>query len=293
MLKRRLLLGAFYLASWMPRSFAQWLGQLLGKVLWLTNSEARRVTEINVGLCYASHSEAEREMLVRQSLIATAMTALETPSVWLGKREKLARWIAATHGLEAFDALCGQGRGVLLIVPHIGNWELFNAYHAARGKRLTALFRPPRQAPLAGIIHYLRVQFGNHMVPTTARGIVQLFKRLQRGEVVAVLPDQVPESGVFASFFGQAALTDRLAHRLVQKTDASVVMMGLLRNEDGLFDLHLVPIDGLNNPDEDEALSELNLAIQQLVQRAPAQYQWEYKRFKRQPHGARDPYLKS
>ncbi len=131
------------------------------------------------------------------------------------------------------------------------------------------------------------------MVPTTARGIVQVFKRLQRGEVVAVLPDQVPESGVFASFFGQAALTDRLAHRLVQKTDASVVMMGLLRNDDGLFDLHLVPIDGLNNPNEDEALSDLNLAIQQLVQRAPAQYQWEYKRFKRQPGGARDPYLKS
>jgi KDO2-lipid IV(A) lauroyltransferase len=129
-------------------------------------------------------------------------------------------------------------------------------------------------------------------VPTTPRGIVQLFKRLQQGEVVAVLPDQVPESGVFVPFFEQAALTDRLAHRLVQKTGASVVMMGLLRNEVGCFDLHLVPIEGLSNPDEAEALTDLNFAISQFIERAPAQYQWEYKRFKRHPDGGRDPYLK-
>ena len=291
-MKRRFLLGAFYLASWMPRSIAQRMGQLLGRVLWLANTEARRVTEINLRLCYPALTEAEREGLARQSLIATAMTALETPKVWLGNREALAQWVTAVHGLEAFDALCEEGNGVLLMVPHIGNWELFNAYHAARGKRLTALFRPPRQAAMAGIIHHLRVQFGNDMVPTTPRGIVQLFKRLQQGEVVAVLPDQVPESGVFVPFFEQAALTDRLAHRLVQKTGASVVMMGLLRNEVGRFDLHLVPIEGLSNPDEAEALTDLNLAISQLIERAPAQYQWEYKRFKRHPDGGRDPYLK-
>ncbi len=289
-MKRRILLGAFYLASWMPRWLAQRMGRLLGRVLWLANTEARRVTEINLRLCYPALTEAEREGLARQSLIATAMTALETPKVWLGNREALAQWVTATHGLEAFDALCEEGNGVLLMVPHIGNWELFNAYHAARGKRLTALFRPPRQAAVAGIIHHLRVQFGNDMVPTTPRGIVQLFKRLQQGEVVAVLPDQVPESGVFVPFFEHAALTDRLAHRLVQKTGASVVMMGLLRNEDGRFDLHLLPIEGLSNPDEAGALTDLNLAISQLIERAPAQYQWEYKRFKRQPAGGKDPY---
>ena len=291
-MKRRFLLGAFYLASWMPRVFAQWMGRLLGRVLWLANTEARRVTEINLRLCYPGCSEAERELLARRSLIATAMTALETPKVWLGNREVLAQWVTATHGLEAFEALCEEGNGVLLMVPHIGNWELFNAYHAARGKRLTALFRPPRQAVMAGIIHHLRVQFGNDMVPTTPRGIVKLFKRLQQGEVVAVLPDQVPENGVFVPFFKQTALTDRLAHRLVQKTGASVMLMGLLRNEDGRFDLHLVPIEGLSNPNEAEALADLNLAISQLIERAPAQYQWEYKRFKRQPGGRRDPYLK-
>ena len=75
-MKRRFLLGAFYLASWMPRVFAQWMGRLLGRVLWLANTEARRVTEINLRLCYPGCSEAERELLARQSLIATAMTCL-------------------------------------------------------------------------------------------------------------------------------------------------------------------------------------------------------------------------
>ena len=98
----------------------------------VANTEARRVTEINLRLCYPALTEAEREGLARQSLIATAMTALETPKVWLAI-EALAHWVTAVHGLEAFDALCEEGNGVLLMVPHIGNWELFNAYHAARG----------------------------------------------------------------------------------------------------------------------------------------------------------------
>ena len=70
------------------------------------------------------------------------------------------------------------------------------------------------------------------------------------------------------------------------------MMMGLLRNEDGRFDLHLLPIEGLSNPNEAEALTDLNFAITQLIESAPAQYQWEYKRFKRHPDGGRDPYLK-
>lgn len=291
-MKQRFILALFHLASWLPRPVLQRLGHLAGRMMWQLNTEARRVTEINLNLCYSGLTLEQRAKLCKDSLVSTATTACETPKVWLGDRGLLARWVHSTHGLEHFQALCQQPKGVLLMVPHIGNWELFNAYHAAQGQKLTALFRPPRQAAMASIIHHLRVQFGNDMVPTTARGIVQLFKRLERGETVAVLPDQVPESGLFVPFFGQPAYTDRLAHRLVQKSGARVVLMGLLRREDGLFDLHLVPFDGLNDPDESVALTQLNEAIGALVAKAPAQYQWEYKRFKRQPEGLRDPYLR-
>ena len=291
-MKQRLILALFYVASWLPRPMLQVMGHLAGWLMWRVGSDARRVTEINLSLCYPDLTQHERDSLCRDSLIATAMTACETPKVWLGDRASLAQWVHSTHGLEIFQSLCRQSQGVLLMVPHIGNWELFNAYHAAQGQKLTALFRPPRQAAMAAIIHHLRVQFGNDMVPTTPRGIVQLFKRLEKGETVAVLPDQVPDSGLFVPFFGRPAFTDRLAHRLVQKSGAKVVLMGLLRRADGRFDLHLVPFDGLNNPDEVAAIADLNSAIEALIAKAPAQYQWEYKRFKRQPEGLSDPYLR-
>ena len=38
------------------------------------------------------------------------------------------------------------------------------------------------------------------------------------------------------------------------------------------------------------ALQALNHSIETLVREAPEQYQWEYKRFKRQPEGHSRPY---
>lgn len=109
-----------------------------------------------------------------------------------------------------------------------------------------------------------------------------------KGGVVAILPDQVPEpsAGVYAPFFGQPALTMTLAHRLIQRTQPTVLMAALLRTEEG-FELVVQQVaEQITDPDPKVSAEAMNAAIESLVQRAPAQYQWGYKRFKRPPPGA-------
>jgi len=65
----------------------------------------------------------------------------------------------------------------------------------------------------------------------------------------------------------------------------------LIRNPKGLFDVFYEPLPGLvASVEEAMALKSLNDALEGLIRRFPAQYQWEYKRFKKQPDGLLDPY---
>ncbi len=263
---------------------------MLGLILYHGQSRSRRISDRNIELCFPHLTAEEHQQLVRESLISTAQTAFETPAVWTKKSEHLLTWIDHVYGEEVIEEALSGNSGTLLLVPHIGNWELFNAIFAQKGFQLTALFKPPKQKALASIIEKVRMRYGNDMVPTNSRGLVRLFRVLSAGGNVAVLPDQVPESGLFISFFGIPAYTDRLVHRLVRKTNAAPVLVALIRNSRGRFDLHYAAVPELAVEDEQAGLGALNTALEALVREHPAQYQWEYKRFKKRPTGSAEIY---
>jgi Kdo2-lipid IVA lauroyltransferase/acyltransferase len=248
------------------------------------------VTQANLELCFPDMSEVERGELARVSLKSTGQTLMETPVVWLSKPKTLTTWIERVVNEELLDVATGAGKGVIVLLPHIGNWELFNVYFAGRGK-MTALYQPPRQVYLQELIEDIRSRFGNEMVPTNVKGIARLYKVLQAGGVVTILPDQVPANGLFVPFFGVEALTDQLVSRLVQKTGATVVAVSVIRLENGRFEIVVQPGDeGIYSPEIEASVTAVNKTVEKLVINVPEQYQWEYKRFRKRPKGEKKMY---
>ena len=129
------------------------------------------------------------------------------------------------------------------------------------------------------------------MVPTTGSGLKQLYKTLQEGGTAVILPDQVPAAGQFVPFFGQPVLTDVLASRLLMKTGAKALGITIVRNEEGLFEAHvLAPDPSIYEPDEVTSIRAVNDLMQTCAEIAPTQYQWEYKRFRERPPGSKKIY---
>ncbi len=109
---------------------------------------------------------------------------------------------------------------------------------------------------------------------------------------MGILPDQVPEktaAGGVAPFFGQPSLTIGLIHGLIQKTGCAVASVFAQRVPGGFKMVVLDADPAIYSEDELTSLTGMNASVEACVRRAPAQYQWEYKRFKRQPDG-RNPY---
>lgn len=185
-----------------------------------------------------------------------------------------------------------NGTGLLLLIPHLGHWELLGHWVSQLGP-LHALYQPPKAEGLDALVLNGRRGAGFQVHPTTVRGVSALSKALKNGEIVAVLPDQHPdpEGSVKAPFFNHAIPTMTLAAKLIQKNpQAHVLTLAALRRFPGAYEVVLDrPNEEFRNSDLVTACTEMNQSIERLIAQAPEQYQWEYKRFRGLPAGVQ-PY---
>lgn len=274
------------LIAHLPLPLCRALGTLIGALLYRIPNRTLRDTRTNLALCFPELSEREREQLAHQSLIESARTFIEMPSIWLGDPALWLSRIEIGDTQQTMRRLLAQGRGLIVAAPHLGNWEV-GAHLLSDTAPVTVLYRPPRKPELEQLIVDGRSAKGARLVPTTTRGVKALFKALRKGEMVAILPDQEPkggtaEAGVFAPFFGTPAHTMVLISRLAEKTGAPVVFVYVERTRQPKpyrFQLRMAP-PGIGDPDPLVAATALNLGVENLVRECPRQYQWSYRRFR-------------
>lgn len=227
----------------------------------------------------------------------------ELPFLWLRPREQplgpLLRW----QGAELLDDALDAGRGLVLLTPHLGCFEVCAQAYAERcGQRqpLTALYRPSRSAWLSELEETARHRPGLLTAPASLAGVRQMLRALRQGQTVGLLPDQVPPQGmgVWAPFFGHPAYTMTLAARLVQQTGAAWLLMACERLPRGQgFAVHVSrPPEPLpprpagadaaaEERHQTECAAVINRAMEHLIRQYPGQYLWGYHRYKA-PRGA-------
>lgn len=280
----------FKLLALLPLCILRALGSAAGSLIWLLNGRAAKVTRENIALCFPELSPAEHTRLTRQSLKETAKTAMEAGAIWRNSWEWLQGKIVAMEGDDILRAKLAEGKGVLVLAPHHGNWEVVAPYLASVAN-LTAMYQPLDNPKMDELVLAGRSKLNITMAPTNRKGVMMLFKALQGGTIVGVLPDQVPAAesgGQVAPFFGQPALTMTLVQGLIQRTGCAVCSCYAERVEGG-FKLVVIEADAqIYSEDPLTSVTGLNASVAACVRRAPAQYQWEYKRFRRLP----EPYSK-
>lgn len=273
------------LLALLPLPLLRLLGDWLGRCWWRLNGRAARFTRENIALCLPELSPAQQQELAQQSLRETAKTAMEAGAIWRNSWAWLDSKIVAKEGDDLLRRKLAEGKGVLVLAPHHGNWEVVAPYLASVA-RLTAMYQPLENPKMDELVLAGRSKLNIAMAPTNRKGVMMLFKALQSGSIVGILPDQVPArdaGGEVAPFMGQPALTMTLVHGLIQRTGCAVCSCYAER-VDGGFKIVVMDADpDIYSEDQLTSLLGLNASVAACVRRAPAQYQWEYKRFRRLP----------
>ncbi len=271
------------LCSWLSLQRAQLTGAWLGRLIWRANAQPARINRENLARCFPELDETESTRLSRASLEETCKFATESGMITYWKKARWLKLVQKVSGWENIEEAKRAGRGILVLAPHFGNWELFNLYLGSLID-LTVLYKPPKLAALNSMFRRVRARSGSNMVQTDAAGLRVFYRALREGRAAGLLPDQVPDpqAGLIAPFFGQPALTMTFVHRLIRATNPVVVFcyahrlpsargydIGIQQAPEGVYDHNTLT-----------CLTAINEGVEKIVQIDPAQYQWEYKRFK-------------
>ena len=278
-----LAVAALRFVSWLPLSWVRAFGAFAATLIWWCRGNDRRIAEINLKLCFPSMPDSERRALARQALTATTRTMAELGWVWLRPRDAQ----ALTRGnIPQFQAALDGDRPVVILAPHLGNWEVLN-FWLSEHAHMHALYMPSGIERFDNLVQRSRESLGNTVHPATLRGVASLMRAMKKKhEITGILPDQVPErnNGRFADFYGHPAWTGPLPVRLIQETNAIAFMAFAKRLPDGHFQIIMQePDEDIYSDDVDTALAAMNRSIEKLIALAPEQYLWSYKRFRRSP----------
>jgi len=263
------------------------LGALLGWLVWLLSPSYRR--RLHANAAQAGLSPGQR----RRSVAEAGKMGTEGLRLWLRPPDDPIADPIEWHGAALIDDALRAGRGLLLLTPHLGSFELSAQAYAERWGRLkpiTVLYRPARHPALRALQERARARPALAAAPADLGGVRQMLRALRRGEAVGLLPDQVPPhgQGTWAPFFGRPAYSMTLAARLALQSGAPVLLARCERLPAGRgYRLSLSP---LAEPipaaaADDDALQRaqaavINRAMEQQIRQCPEQYLWGYNRYK-------------
>ena len=283
-----MLLTFLKLIAWLPLPVLHAIAHPLGWLLYGLHTKQRYYAETNLALCFPELSEVERRRLTRHSLVATIKVLLESPLLFLGRASRILKLVCEVSGESLLKEALARGKGVIIVCPHLGNWEVVGLY-ISRHYPMTSMYRPQRHPGLDTMIKQGRERFGARLVPSNNQGMRELLRALQQGKVIGTLPDQNPGvgTGVFVPFFGIMTYTPVFAGRLANRTGARVVMVVAERLPRGRgFRIKFTPAsEGLYSDDSNMAAACMNRDIEAIIRATPAQYWWGYNRFRTRPEG--------
>lgn len=231
----------------------------------------------------------ERKLPLKLWKAVCASGMLFSDSLWIWRNPKKALAMTTVHNWNIVQAAMSEGKGMIILSPHLGGFEIIPRF-LANHFPATIMYRPSRQKWLNEVVESGRAYPNMHFVPTNIHGVRHMTRALSKGEVIAILPDQVPSGGdgIWANFFGRPAYTTTLPVRLARRHNTPVVMFTAKRV--GLGKGWIIDAERLDTFSEDAntAAKQLNTAIENAVLVAPEQFIWSYNRYKH-PTGAELP----
>lgn len=191
----------------LPKSITSVLFDLVGKIAWRKHGRGVKQLELNLSRVFnSSPDEATIRRLSRKTMRSYMRYYSETFSLPRMTDQQITGQVQATNTEPLFEAL--KSGGIILTLPHSGNWDLAGAWAA---KNLGSLCTVAERLRPEGVFQKflkMRTSRGITLMPLTGEGGTYEYLRenLMNGKVIALLGDRdVAGSGMSNEFFGHRA----------------------------------------------------------------------------------------
>lgn len=272
----------------MPWGSAVRIGEGLGTLGYRPLGVRRRVVEKQVAAAFPGLPEREVLRIARAAFAHLGRSTIEAAMLGSLGRDAVLDLFEGEDGWGAVTDGMAQGKGLIFVTGHIGNWELGGSYIAARGIPLDVIARRMANPMFDRYLTSTRERIGMHVV-YDADAVRRTPRSFREGRAVAFVADQgvLGLASTYVPFFGRPAKTPRGPAVFALKYKVPMLFAAAIRQPSGKYRMVVEPVPyedtGDRDRDVDATVARFTRVIEGWVRRYPEQYFWHHRRWKRQP----------
>lgn len=263
------------------------LGARLGRLGYRPFGIRRRVVERQIAAAFPEWDAGRVEATARAAYDNLGRTTIEAAILPRYGRDKIVDLFDPPANWNRLEGAIRNGRGVIVVAGHLGNWELGGAYLAARGLDLEAVARQMENPLFDAYLTRTRSRTGMKVI-YDGDAVRRVPRALRGNGVVAFLIDQGAAglASTWVRFFGRYAKTPRGPAVFALRLQAPVFFVAPIRKSDGrfAFGIEEIPVHqtGDRNADVDRIVADYTAVLERWVRATPEQYFWHHRRWKHQ-----------
>lgn len=287
-------IGLLWLVHLLPFNAQFYVGKLLGKLLYLSGKNRRRLAAYNINLCFPNKTKAEQQALLKEHFANLGIGIIETGIVWWGSHRKTPqkareKGLVTYLGLEHVQQALDSGRAVIFLTPHFTHLEMTPLFISFITK-YHPVYRPHNNALMDYLIKKGRaipsyneeLKVIENANPISNADTRQMLKILKSGEHMILLPDQRYRSKnrVEVPFFGHMAKSNPATSKIAKLTNCLVVPTFTRRLDKLNYQTTFLPaLEDFPSDDNKADTIRLHKLYEEEIKANPAQYLWVHNRW--------------
>ena len=277
------------LAELFPLRYLNLFAAVVGRTGFYLVVRYRRIVLNNLKMAFGtSKTEKEYRDIAKTVYQDMIKNAFEVAKLFHAE-PSLVKELVTVSGLEHLDTALSQGKGVVAVSAHMGNFTIIGPRLIEEGYPFSLVLRDPKDEMLAKALRDLRNNVGIESIPVNPRRtcIAKSLACLKRNGILFLQIDQNASSqDLWVDFFGWKVPTFKGPVVFSMRTGAPVVPMFIIRDSSGHHQLTIKPPYPLERTDnqEDDILfntTSLTKLIESYIEQYPSQWWWFHRRWKK------------
>lgn len=277
-------LSSIFIAA-LPLRAGLKLGQYLGKFSFYILKRERIKALNNLDIAFGGSKSIEEKRAIALKVFENlGKNFIEVISLPRFNKYNIDKYITCKN-FQVMEDFLKEGKGLMILSAHFGNWELLAHYLAIKRGGLNVIARRIRMERFEAFLDGIRRRNKVNVIYRDGP-VKEIIDILKNNEVIGIMPDQDMDSvsGVFVDFFDRPAYTASGLAVLAYLTGAPIMPCFIIRFKFGheIVLENLIKLSWTGNRDKDilENVQRYTAVIESYIRRFPSQWVWFHERWK-------------